>query len=281
MKLGVEAWIEAALFGCAALLFLGAFGFQPPSASGFDKSVREPGSVRVMTWNVGQMGGTGGAPLDEAALQHVADVITELEPDLVFLQELEDRAQLRALSDRLGDEWSTAISRPGERRVAALAPRGELQAQRLGNEPTRSLTVELRLSDGRALLALCLHADAWSSAARNAEIGASVDALLSASSAADIRTRLFVGDLNIDLDLDKRGDLFSDDAHRDVETYNYVGQLMLDTTRGTGFTAQPDRRLDYIFAEPASIEVLQAGPLHGLRVCGMDHEPLVADLLLP
>lgn len=44
-----------------------------------------------------------------------------------------------------------------------------------------------------------------------------------------------------------------------------------------GPTAEPDRRLDYIFSD-ASLAVIDAGLFKDLRAPGMDHDPLVGDL---
>ena len=91
------------------------------------------------------------------------------------------------------------------------------------------------------------------------------------------RPRIFAGDFNLDPGLDKRRDLFSDDDHLDVETYNYVAQSMEDAALGRGPTAEPDRRLDYIFYGAEELELVEAGPWRGRRVGAMDHDPVVAD----
>jgi endonuclease/exonuclease/phosphatase family metal-dependent hydrolase len=83
--------------------------------------------------------------------------------------------------------------------------------------------------------------------------------------------------LNLDLDLDKRRDLFTDAEHRDVESYNYVASRLFDVGMGRGSTAEPDRRLDYIFIN-AELGVTAAGAWKGRRVREMDHDPVVADL---
>jgi endonuclease/exonuclease/phosphatase family metal-dependent hydrolase len=277
MKRGADSWLEGLLIGAAALFFAVGFGFNPLPAGSFDSGQREAGSLRVVTWNVGRPGGLDEEALEAGLVEHVAQTIAELEPDLVFLQEVKGRAQLEELRLLLGRHWNVEISEPGGLRVAALAPRGELKSRRFSAAPKRSLSVTLKLGRGRELLALGLHADAWSSTSRNDEIGRSTDLLLGARGPG---LRILLGDLNLDLDLDKRGDLFSDDSHLDVETYNYLADRMLDVARGTGFTAEPDRRLDYLFVTTDRVTVTQAGPWRGHRVGGMDHEPLVADLLL-
>jgi endonuclease/exonuclease/phosphatase family metal-dependent hydrolase len=86
-----------------------------------------------------------------------------------------------------------------------------------------------------------------------------------------------LGDLN--LDLDKQRDLSSNRVHLDVETYNYVGGLLQDAARGRGSTAEPDRRLDYVFVSPAAT-VEAAGPWKERRSGTMDHDPVGADLRL-
>jgi endonuclease/exonuclease/phosphatase family metal-dependent hydrolase len=82
--------------------------------------------------------------------------------------------------------------------------------------------------------------------------------------------------------VNKRGDLFTDEAHRDVETYNYAAQALQDAAAAVDAhapTAEPDRRVDYVFV---SLErrVLAAGPWKGRRVGAMDHDPVVADIEL-
>lgn len=90
--------------------------------------------------------------------------------------------------------------------------------------------------------------------------------------------KILAGDLNLDIDIDKRRDLFSDDEYLDVETYNYIAQHLSDVTLNTGSTAEPDRRLDYIFTDGKRLKVVHSGPWKGKRVADMDHDPVVADL---
>ena len=90
--------------------------------------------------------------------------------------------------------------------------------------------------------------------------------------------KILAGDLNLDIDLGKRRDLFSDNQHLDVETYNYLLQHLSDLTQNTGSTAEPDRRLDYIFGDTGRVKVVRSGPWKGRRIEDMDHDPVVADL---
>ena len=129
--------------------------------------------------------------------------------------------------------------------------------------------------DKPPVAAVNIHADALSAKQRNSAIGRAVD-LLDSIPAEGVK--ILAGDLNLDIDLDKRRDLFTDDEHLDVETYNYVAARMTDAAVNAGSTAEPDRRLDYIFVKGGALKVVRAGPWKGQRVPDMDHDPVVADL---
>lgn len=117
-------------------------------------------------------------------------------------------------------------------------------------------------------------ADAFDAKSRNRQIGEAADYLIKRM---DAPAKILVGDLNIDLDLDKRRDLFSNNEYRDAETYNYVATHLFDVAIGRGPTAESDRRLDYIFSD-ANLAVIDAGPFKDHRAAGMDHDPLAGDL---
>ena len=119
-------------------------------------------------------------------------LLRELDPDLVFLQELTGRLQLRQLERELRGRWSLEISPGGTRRVAALARRGELTPIDLSGTARRVLGVEYRGRDLPPVLAVGIHADAFSSEDRNREIGATTDALLGRPGPP---ARLLLGDL--------------------------------------------------------------------------------------
>ena len=264
-------------------LALGAFAFgfvhetlhPPPFEPAADRSAS---TLRVVTWNVGDGLDEGGGGLSGAHVEHIARVLRELDPDLVFLQELTGRLQLRQFERALGRGWRMELS-PGvtTRRVVALARRGSLSPFTVAGAGRRVLGVEYRSADRPPVVAVSIHADAFSSTNRNQEIGAAIVALFAHPSST---ARILLGDLNLDLDLDKRRDLFTDDAYLDVETYNFVAERLLDAARDSGPTAEPDRRLDYVFTAAEAFEVRDAGAWKGQRVGAMDHDPVVVDLEL-
>ncbi len=272
---GRDCLAEGAVFLLAALFALIGFGFDDDEENGYTPPPRQPDSLRVVTWNVGGSGG-GGRPLSEEAMPTVASTIRHLEPDLVFLQEVASREQLERLAGRIGlDEMQSRISQgDDDRLLGVLARRGRLRVSQWPGDP-RTMALFYRPEGKRPLIAAALHADAFSARQRNQAIGRAVDLLDSASRPFP---RILAGDLNLDLDLDKRRDLFTDNEHLDVESYNYITERLADVAVGTGSTAEPDRRLDYIFASREDFEILSAGPWKGRRAADMDHDPVVADL---
>lgn len=74
--------------------------------------------------------------------------------------------------------------------------------------------------------------------------------------------------------------LSTDDEHRDIETYDYVAERLVDSCAGGGSTAEPDRRLDYVFVPGETVEVVVAGAWEGRKAGDMDHDPVVVELRL-
>ncbi len=123
-----------------------------------------------------------------------------------------------------------------------------------------------------------LHADAFSSRRRNRLLGVAADTL---HERARGRYTILGGDFNLEVDPDRRRDLLSDDAYRDLESFHYAARGMLDAGLGAGPTAEPARRIDYLLVGKAGFRVVRAGVWPGRRVGAMDHDPLIADLEPP
>ena len=93
--------------------------------------------------------------------------------------------------------------------------------------------------------------------------------------------RLLLGDLNLDVEAGAGQDMFSDREHLDEESYAFLCAAFADAGLGSGPTAEPDRRLDYIFYQGQGLSLEECAPLRGRRVGKMDHHPLIADFELP
>ena len=264
------ARLEIALFLVAAVFFTTGYGLSDSVRPSFELTAKSPDTVRVVTWNIGVgLEHDDDIPSAEKA-EYVATILRTLDPDWVFLQEVRDSLQVRRIAEALGSDWTAVESGRDGRLIAGLHRSRSVRLRRgVGDDGClafrdRQLDCEVRI----------LHADAFSAATRNDQIGRAVESLFESSG-----RKLLAGDLNLDLDLDKRRDLFSDDDYSDVETYNYTALRLQDAARGTGSTAEPDRRLDYVFVDARGFEVLDAGPWRGRRAPGMDHDPVVCDLV--
>lgn len=261
-------WALAAvgLFGASAL------ERQPPAAS---VAARPPGATRVVVWNLGGVGAAEGTPLAAEHLAGVAATLLELDCDLACVLELRDADQARELARALGGDVALLVAR-GARPCALLARRGALQVGGAARLTMRRPALLARWQSealGAVHLA-ALHASPWSASERNAQLGRAVDTLHQRGAGA---ARLLLGDFNLQAQLDGGEDVFSDDAHRDVETYGYATRELADLGRSAGATATPDRRLDYVLASP-ELRAVAVAVARGSRRGDMDHEPLVVDL---
>lgn len=250
------------------------YGLHQLDRHSYQLTKRNPNHLRIVTWNVGGAGGHGGRSLENRFLTHVATVLKELDADLILLQEIAYVTQVHRLSRLLDDKWETMVSNGGGRSLAILAQRGRLYSQARPDEPRNGLAASYRAPGKPPVFLMNIHADPYSAQRRNMLIGQATDVLLKRF---PDHLKILAGDLNLDIDIDKRRDLFSDDEYLDVETYNYIAQRLSDVALNTGSTAEPDRRLDYIFADAERLHVVQAGPWKGKRVADMDHDPVVAD----
>ncbi len=269
------AALERLLFLLAAIAL--GFGYAPAGLgdAAFDPARKHTDVLRVVTWNVGEGVAEGASALRPRNVAHVVDVLRELRPDLVLLQEVAGGDQAEALRAALGPGWiATLPSEVGAvgRCVVTLAPRGTFLPMPYGQRTARRHLTRFNL-DQRLMTVANVHADAFAAEERNAMLGYLADRLPRGEPC------LLGGDLNLDLDLDKRRDLFTDDSHKDVETYNYLARDLEDFCRTCGATADPDRRLDYLFASPMDFMRDSGGVVRGRRSGAMDHDPLVVDLL--
>lgn len=264
--------LEWKLLLASAVLFLLGFAFEGGGDGPWQPSPRQESLLRVATWNVGSSSDAGGKSLRSEHLQHVVAVLRSIDADVVVLQEVRDRAQLQDLLELL-PPGASAVHRGGQkvRAVSIVAWRGRLTQVGMGD----ALVARYDSRTFVPLFVAGVHANPLSSTNRNETLGRLVNNL---GHRLGEQPSILAGDLNLDLDLDKRRDLFSDNEYRDVETYNFICDHFQDAAVDAGSTAEPDRRLDYIFVDPQYLEVMQAGPWKKQRTGDMDHDPLIADL---
>jgi endonuclease/exonuclease/phosphatase family metal-dependent hydrolase len=268
------------VFICLSIVFAAAgYGFYQFGVENYRLTARDPDTLRIVTWNVGGAGGYGGRNLRDEHLPHIGDVLNQLDADVILLQEIASDHQLRRLKRLLKGRPEIVRSSGRSRSLAIVARRGQLQVRNHAAPGLRALAASYYPSGKPPVLLLNIHAHPYSAEARNISIGRATDVLMRYDPA---HLKILAGDLNLDIDIGKRRDLFSNNQHLDVETYNYLLQHLSDLTRNTGSTAEPDRRLDYIFGDTGRMAVVRSGPWKGRRIEDMDHDPVVADLqILP
>ncbi|UCD78943.1 MAG: endonuclease/exonuclease/phosphatase family protein [Desulfobacterales bacterium] len=270
-----EKALEIVFLVLALGFAVAGYGLYRPLKTAYYPIEPDPKGLRIVTWNIGGAGGKTIELPEDKFLSHIAGVLAELDADVVLLQEVAGSRQAHRLSRLLGLHWDAKVARGGYRNLAVLWQRGYLQTRLLSADSRGALLIIYRSSGKPPVLAINVHADPFSAKRRNILLGQTTDALLKEENA---KVKILAGDLNLDIDLDKRRDLFTDDEYLDVETYNYIVQHLSDATLNTGSTAEPDRRLDYIFVESKYVNVTHSGPWKGKRVANMDHDPVVADL---
>jgi endonuclease/exonuclease/phosphatase family metal-dependent hydrolase len=270
-----EIILEIVFIVLTVVFAVSGYGLHPLGPYSYHLTKRNPNSLRIVTWNVGGAGGHAGRSLDDELLPHIASVLKELDADLILLQEVANSRQAHRLSRMLDGQWKVIVSYEGSRSLAILGQRGRLSTQAGPIERHRALVASYQSPGKPPVLLMNIHADPYSAKRRNVLIGRATDVLMNHP---PDHLKILAGDLNLDIDIGKRSDLFSDDDYLDVETYNYIAQRLSDVTLNTGSTAEPDRRLDYIFADAKIMKVIHSGPWKGKRVADMDHDPVVADL---
>ena len=263
------------LFAAAAGFALAGYGVPRFGATTYEPEPRGAGNLRVVTWNVGGAKRGGGETLNDQWLEHVAGVLVQLDADLVLLQELASADQARRLVGQIGDRFQLAVRDQSGRRLAVLAQRGPVEVLSPRRAPAQVMVVHYEQIGQPPVIVANVHAEAYSARRRNRTLGRAAGML---RRFARTNAMILAGDFNLDVDLDKRRDLFTNNEHPDVEAYNVVAMELTDATVGTGSTAEPDRRLDYIFVSPDHFDVVRSGPWKGRRVGNMDHDPVVADL---
>ena len=264
---------ETALVILAVLFAL--WGYRKPAdpTSAFVLRDKPDYLMRVVTWNIGQAGGESAS---WEIISQVSRVLQSLNADMILLQEVPGADSAGRIGNSLGGHWHLETSEQAGRILATFSEQRSLIRHAGRFQSDAALFCSYGLQDGRLIGVMNLHANPYSARRRNRQIGRSAEILLQTKKHSAF-AGILAGDLNLDIDLDKRRDLFTDNEHLDVETYNALVAHYRDAAVNGGSTAEPDRRLDYIFYSPGKLNLIQAGPFKGQRVGAMDHDPVVAD----
>jgi len=238
--------------------------------------------VKVLTWNLGYAYGNEESRARDEDLPAVARVIEVERPDVVALQELSGRRQLRALVARLGGEYRGFVDGGGDAdRFAGIlvrAPKMEFRSIRTSTGRNASAAIFRVARSPMAICAISAHAQAWDPAARLRY----TEEILEWVQARKHDVVFLAGDFNFDVSAKRAGGLvFTDDPAADAKAYTAITRSFRDLGREGGSTAAFGRRIDYVFALGSNLRVKRVDVLRGRRAGRMDHDPLVVDAVIP
>ena len=235
-------------------------------------------NLKLMSWNIGY----GDLETETRAraedLPAVAQIILANDPDAVALQELTGEGQLQLLLKHLKNRYRGQVCSFGSAdRVAAVLVRDRTvhfndvpAGERFAAAATFRLSKELP-----EIVFISAHADAFSSARRRTFAGDVVDW---ARGRDEGQIAFIAGDLNFEVSIRNKTNLFTDDAKNDSESYGYLSKYFRDLGREAGETSINDRRIDYVFGPPETVTLRRAEVLRGTAIGRMDHWPLLVEV---
>ncbi len=230
----------------------------------------QPHLLRVMTWNIGKVYLQRESRASDSDLGHVAETILELNPHLVALQELRDRAQLGRLVAALGPGWRGMLPEDVYDRRAALVVRLPSQFIPLVTSTGRVAQGALvRLPSGQSFAAASVHLDAFDAKRRLVQ----AEEILAGLQRLETDHLLIAGDFNFDTAVAAR-------SSPDHDLYRFLTRELTDAAKDSGPTTIMSHRLDYVFFHSHDVREVRGRVLQDRRINIMDHDPLLVELTL-
>jgi len=271
-------WVKVLLLLLFALMIVGAFHFAEPRALEEPSSPNALNSLRLMSWNIGYAELEDDTRAHDKDLPAVAELILRQQPDAVALQELTGAAQLNLLLNLLKGKYQGGIAQQGkgDRFEAVLVKDTGAKFIPVPVGTRYALGALFQsTTDGREVLLLSAHADAFNAAQRRTYTEGLIDWAQSRTQSSNV---FIAGDFNFELKATNETNLYTDNLKHDSESYSHILRYFRDLGRAAGDTAINDRRIDYIFG-PSNLK--QTGRVEVLRnaaVGRMDHWPLVVEV---
>jgi len=272
-------WVKLILLLLLCLMILGAVHFsQPAESERPSSSANVPGSLRLLTWNIGYAELEDDTRAHDKDLPAVAEVILRQDPDAVALQELTGKAQLNVLLKLLHGKYRGAVAQQGkgDRFEAVLVKDASATFIPVAVGARYALGASFRPRQGTPeVVLLSAHADAFNAARRRAYTEGLIDWAQDRAQSADV---FIAGDFNFELKAGNETNLYTDNLKHDSESYSHILRYFRDLGRAAGDTAINDRRIDYIFGPPKSEQIGRVEVLRDAAVGRMDHWPLLVEV---
>ena len=272
-------WIKLLLAATFLLMLSAAVLLQPTrSRSLLGARGKDGAHLKLMSWNIGYGDLETETRARDADVPAVAQIILNNDPDAVALQELTGESQLKLLLKHLKNRYRGQVSSAGSAdRVAAVLVKE--RTVRFDNVPAGdrfAIAASFRLRSQLAeIVFVSAHADAFHSARRRTFGGDVVDW---ARGRTGGEIAFIAGDLNMEVSVRNKTNLFTDDAKNDSETYGYFSKYFRDLGRDAGETSINDRRIDYVFGPQETVTLRRAEVLRGTAIGRMDHWPLLIEV---
>jgi endonuclease/exonuclease/phosphatase family metal-dependent hydrolase len=232
--------------------------------------------VRVVSWNVGRVyTPSDNNRLADEDVPRVARVLSELDADVVLLQELVSPEQLAGLLRRMpGYDGELARDCLYDRKVCALARTRlapKFEQHRLAATGRGVAAVTFDVNGSARGIALPVHFDVFDKVRRRSQ----AEDVISIVRARDEAVTVVGGDFNLDPDLaEKLGNTI------DVLTFGMIAEQFLDDGRAAGPTLFGILRVDHVLARGPLVDRVYSRVSPGRRLPLGDHDPLVCDVEL-
>lgn len=226
----------------------------------------QPHSLRILTWNIGKLyHARWDSRASDDDLGHVAQVIAQLDPDVVALQELTGPAQIGRLASLLGRRWRAKAPEDLYDRRAGLLTRLPVSFVKLPTSSGR-IAQGATVTKGKVTFAVAsVHLDAFNAKRRLLQ----AEEIVAGMERLGQRDFVIAGDFNFDASLVDRGSA-------DNRLYRFLTQQAVDAGLGAGVTSVISRRLDYVFYRKGGrVSHAEAQVVRDKRVNIMDHDPLL------
>jgi endonuclease/exonuclease/phosphatase family metal-dependent hydrolase len=225
-------------------------------------------SLRVLSWNIGRIHLRWDSRAADSDLDYVAEVIREVNPHIVALQEIRNPRQLGQLVTKLGSRWRASTPEDNYDRRAALLMRldGRFYALPTSSGRTAQGAI-IRVPGRREITVVSLHLDAFDAKRRLQQ----AEEIAAGARRLGNRDILLAGDFNCD-----PARATGDSA--DQRLHSFLSGGFVDAAKDSGSTTLGAQRLDYVFFSRESAQVYDAKVLRTRRIGGMDHYPLVVEL---
>src|SRR5688572_16784520 len=274
-----DMWIKLLLAAMFVLMLSAAVLVQPSRQRSLLGVRNKDGQhLKLMSWNIGYGDLETETRARNEDLPAVAKIILDNNPDAVALQELTGESQLKLLLKHLKSRYRGQVSSLGkaDRVAAVLVKERNVDFNDVPAGDRFAVAASFRLRPQMPeIVFISAHADAFSSARRRTFGGDVVDW---ARGRPQGETPFIAGDLNLEVSVRNKTNLFTDDVKNDSETYGYFSKYFRDLGRDAGETSINDRRIDYVFGPAETVTLRRAEVLRGTAIGKMDHWPLLVEV---